>query len=216
MLKIGDFSKLSRVSIRMLRHYDEIGLLVPESTDKFTGYRYYSETQLPVMARINALKDMGFGLASIAELLKCYDDPQALSRYLSLRHLELQEEAENTARRLHLLESAINTLERNNTMKYDVTIKELPERQVASVRMIIPSYASEGMLWELLYKETAPLNVQHTEPCYSMAIFHDGEYKESNVDVEVQGSVKGSYENTEHVVFKNEPAVLFETIPSFV
>ena len=39
MLKIGDFSKLSRVSIRMLRHYDEIGLLVPASTDPFTGYR---------------------------------------------------------------------------------------------------------------------------------------------------------------------------------
>ena len=40
MLKIGDFSKLSRISIRMLRHYDEIGLLVPESIDSATGYRY--------------------------------------------------------------------------------------------------------------------------------------------------------------------------------
>lgn len=45
MLKIGDFSKLSRISIRMLRHYDEIGLLVPASTDSFTGYRYYGEAQ---------------------------------------------------------------------------------------------------------------------------------------------------------------------------
>lgn len=42
MLKIGDFSKLSRISIRMLRHYNEIGLLIPESIDDFTGYRYYS------------------------------------------------------------------------------------------------------------------------------------------------------------------------------
>ncbi len=58
MLKIGDFSKLSRISIRMLRHYNEIGLLIPESIDDFTGYRYYSEAQLPVANRITALKDM--------------------------------------------------------------------------------------------------------------------------------------------------------------
>ena len=43
MLKIGEFSKLTRVSIRMLRHYDEIGLLRPTETDAWTGYRYYSE-----------------------------------------------------------------------------------------------------------------------------------------------------------------------------
>ena len=41
MLKIGEFSKLSRVSVRMLRHYDEMGLLKPAETDHFTDYRYY-------------------------------------------------------------------------------------------------------------------------------------------------------------------------------
>ena len=42
MFKIGEFSKLSLVSVRMLRHYGELGLLMPEETDVFTGYRYYS------------------------------------------------------------------------------------------------------------------------------------------------------------------------------
>lgn len=60
MLKIGDFSKLSRVSVRMLRHYDEIGLLKPAKIDPFTDYRYYSEAQLPMICRITSLKDMGF------------------------------------------------------------------------------------------------------------------------------------------------------------
>ena len=46
MLKIGEFSKLSRVSVRMLRHYDEVGLLAPSEVDPMTGYRYYSERQL--------------------------------------------------------------------------------------------------------------------------------------------------------------------------
>ena len=54
MLKIGEFSKLSRVSIRLLRHYDEAGLLAPASTDPFTGYRYYSEAQLPIANRITS------------------------------------------------------------------------------------------------------------------------------------------------------------------
>ena len=60
MLKIGEFSKLSRVSVRMLRHYDEIGLLKPAKIDRFTDYRYYREDQLPIAGRIAALKDMGF------------------------------------------------------------------------------------------------------------------------------------------------------------
>ena len=64
MLKIGEFSKLSRVSIRMLRRYNEVGLLLPAETDPITGYRYYSEDQLPAAGRITALRDMGFGLAS--------------------------------------------------------------------------------------------------------------------------------------------------------
>ena len=55
MLKIGEFSKLSRVSIRMLRHYDEIGLLKPFEIDPFTGYRYYHEDQLPIVGRISKL-----------------------------------------------------------------------------------------------------------------------------------------------------------------
>ena len=54
MLKIGEFSKLSRVSVRMLRHYDDIGLLTPAYIDHFTDYRYYSESQLPTVSRITA------------------------------------------------------------------------------------------------------------------------------------------------------------------
>ena len=47
MIRIGDFSKLSRVSIKALRFYDETGLLKPVSVDRFTGYRFYEYNQLP-------------------------------------------------------------------------------------------------------------------------------------------------------------------------
>lgn len=62
MLKIGEFSKLSRVSVRMLRHYDEIGLLKPAEIDRFTDYRYYREDQLPTMCRITRSRIWGFPL----------------------------------------------------------------------------------------------------------------------------------------------------------
>ena len=84
MLKIGDFSKLSRCSVRMLRHYDEIGLLEPAEIDRFTGYRYYSEAQLTVIGQIISLRDMGFSLAAIGEMLKL-DDPERLDSFYAIR-----------------------------------------------------------------------------------------------------------------------------------
>ncbi len=208
MLKIGDFSKLSRVSIRMLRHYDEIGLLMPAGTDPFTGYRYYTEAQLPAACRINALKDMGFGLAAVAEILGSYGDPDGLSRYLNLKRMELREEAEETARRLKLLETMLERLRKDGTtMQYDVTLKVLPERQVASVRGVIPAYDQEQRLWNTLMQETAGMRLVPGDPCYTLAVFHDGEFKEGEVDVEVQKSVRGGYRDTEHVKFKAEPPV---------
>ncbi|MGN6715062.1 MerR family transcriptional regulator [Anaerocolumna jejuensis] len=208
MLKIGDFSKLSRISIRMLRHYDEIGLLVPKTIDSFTSYRYYSEDQLPVSGRITALKDMGFNLATIAEILKSYDNPQALAKFLAVKQAEVQEEVRQTNNRLLLLETAIERLRKDDTaMNYNVTLKTLPERYVASVRKLIPAYDKEGLLWNILMTETAALNLQPAENCCTLAIFHDEGFKESDVDVEIQETVKGTYQNTENVVFKSVPAI---------
>lgn len=203
MLKIGDFSKLSRISIRMLRHYNEIGLLVPENVDDFTGYRYYSEAQLPIANRITALKDMGFSLAVIGEILSQYSDPDRLKIYLEIKKTEVAEEKNSLEKQLLLLETTLNRLGKgDNNMKYNVTLKNMPKRYVASVRKIIPSYDQEGVLWEILMKETEHLNVKFGEPCYSLAVFHDEGFKDSDVDVEVQIDVNGVYNNTENVVFK--------------
>lgn len=179
MLKIGEFSKLSRVSVRMLRHYDEIGLLPPASIDSATGYRYYSEDQLPVAGRITALR---------GELA-------ALRRQLRL---------------LDTLEQRLRKEDSN--MEYPVNLKTLPQRQVASVRMTIPAYDQEGILWHTLVRETEHLQLQPDDPCYCTVTFHDGEYKETDVDVEAQKTVRGTYPDTEHVVFKTVPPVTFASV----
>lgn len=110
MLKIGDFSKLSRISIRMLRHYDEMGLLVPGNVDEFTGYRYYSESQLLLANRINCLKDMGFSLALISEILKTYDNSNAFHQFLMLKKAEMKEQSDKIGRQLLLIDSALNRI----------------------------------------------------------------------------------------------------------
>ena len=92
MLKIGDFSKLSRVSVRMLRHYDDIGLLKPAQIDEFTGYRYYHEEQLFAIGRITALKDMGFSLADIIKMLAVYEDKDQIDAFLVKKQVELEQE----------------------------------------------------------------------------------------------------------------------------
>lgn len=208
MLKIGDFSKLSRVSIRMLRHYDEIGLVKPAEIDPYTGYRYYSENQLPIVGRITALKDMGFGLAVIHQMLNCYEDKAILEHYLRLKQAELQELSEQTVYRLRLLDTALERLRKDDeTMKYDVTLKTFPERYAATVRTIIPTYEQEGVLWNTLMSETAHMNLIPDDPCYCCAVFHDKEFKESDADVEVYKTVKGQYPDTEHVIFRTLPEV---------
>jgi len=209
MLKIGDFSKLSRISIRMLRYYDEIGLLVPEYIDEFTVYRYYNEAQLLLANRINCLRNMGFGLSVITEILKIYNDTRALKEYLILKHAELKEQAEKISSQMQILETSIKRLEKeDNIMEYNVILKEIPQRYVASLRNTIPSYDKEGMLWEQMMKEIASLKVQFANPCNFTAIFYDKEYNEHDPDVEIQVSVQGNFQNTENVVFKTVPSEL--------
>ena len=145
MLRIGEFSKLSRVSIRMLRHYDDIGLLKPAEIDQFTGYRYYSPAQLPVIGRITALKDMGFSLADIVKMLEIYENRDELDDYLMKRQLELQEISETTQLQMRLLDTARERLRKEQNMSYNVSIKTIPERYAVTIHMTIPHYEDEGM-----------------------------------------------------------------------
>jgi len=202
MIKIGDFSKLSRVSIRMLRHYDDMGLLKPETVDNFTSYRYYAPAQLQTANRITALKDMGFCLASIAEIMKQYHDPEVLGAFLSVKLEEIKEQEQEARNRLTLIETAMKRLRKDeNSMKYDVTLKTMPQRYVASLRKIIPTYQDERILWEQMGQEIG-CDIPMANPSYSLAVFYDEGYKENDVDVEIQIAVQGQHENTENVIFK--------------
>lgn len=207
MLKIGEFSKLTQVSVRMLRHYDEIGLLKPAEIDCFTDYRYYKEEQLPAMCRIKALKDMGFSLADIIRIMQLDGDNAALDAFFEVRRAELCAALAETEYKLKLIDIAKSKLRKEEKMKYDPTIKTFPARYAATLRTIIPRYEDKGTVWALLCRETDPLNMSPADPCLCGVTFLDGEYKEKDVEVEAWKTVKGSYADTEHVRFRTLPEV---------
>lgn len=99
MFTIGDFARLGRVSVRMLRHYDALGLLRPARVDQATGYRYYDAGQLSRLNRLIALKDLGLGLDQVGQILDDQVEPAELGGMLRLRRAELADHlAEETAR----------------------------------------------------------------------------------------------------------------------
>ena len=139
---------------------------------------------------------MGFSLAAISEIMSQYHDADQLRKYLQIKLAEIKEQAEQTQDKLRLLETTIKRLGKDDTaMKYDVTFKKIPQRYVASLRKTIPAYQDEHILWEQMSQETG-CALQMANPSYSLAVFHDEGYKESDVDVEIQIAVQGRYENT--------------------
>lgn len=107
MFTIGDFATMGRVSIRMLRHYDRIGLLPPARVDEFTGYRYYTADQLRRLNRVVALKDLGFTLAEVARILDADVAPAELRGMLRLRRAQVAEQITADQDRLTRIEARL-------------------------------------------------------------------------------------------------------------
>src|SRR5512141_669301 len=116
MIRIGDFSKLSRLPIKTLRYYQEVGLLKPVCVDNFTGYRYYSYEQIARLNRILALKDLGFSLEQIGQLLDEGLSPEQMRGMLILRQSEIRQRVQEEAERLARVESRLRQIEQEEEM----------------------------------------------------------------------------------------------------
>jgi len=184
MIRIGDFSKLSRISIKTLRFYDEMDLLKPVEVDRFSGYRYYEYSQLAHLNRILALKDLGFSLEEIRKLLENGLPPEQLRGMLKLREAESRQKVQEEAERLLRIEARLRQIEQEAVMsKYDVVIKKVEPLKVASLRGIVPTPPEQGSLWRELEGYLAMHRVRPSSPCLSL--YHDDEYKERDWDIEV-------------------------------
>ena len=207
LLTIGEFSRLTRISIRMLRYYDEHAVLRPTRVDAWTGHRFYSPDLLRVAGRIRALRDVGLGVAELVTCVPLLDDPAALRPVLDLQRSRLLEEADRATARIGDLDRLVTSLENEEpAMPTTITRSTLPARHVASVRATIDTYADEGRLWEQLSAALPASGAQIDPDGLAVAVFHDEDYVDHDADVEVQLSVTGPFPSTDAVRHVEVPA----------
>ena len=144
MFPIGDFARHGRVSVRMLRHYDALGLLRPARVDPVTGYRSYAAGQLARLNRIVALKDLGFTLDQVATLLADEVPVEQVRGMLTLRRAELEASLAEGAARLAQVEARLRTIEAEGSAP-DVVVKELPAMRVVELTGVAAGFAPEAI-----------------------------------------------------------------------
>jgi DNA-binding transcriptional MerR regulator len=191
LLTIGEFSRLARISVRMLRHYDDRGLLPPADVDPANGYRRYSTHQLRTVDRIRALRDAGFSVAEMVDLLPLAGAAQ-MRTVLEQQRDRLAADADVVRRRIEQVDHLITALE-EPIMSIEVTRSTLPARTVAALRGVVPGYADEGLLWQRLMPGVfAAGGALPTVPQVG-ATFHDEEYVDHDPDIEVWTTVSAPF-----------------------
>jgi DNA-binding transcriptional MerR regulator len=205
MFKIGEFSRFSQVTVKTLRYYDKLGLLKPARVDRFTGYRYYSASQLPRINRILALKDLGLSLDQIAQLLEDDLSPDQIRGMLRLKQAEIQQEVREEQARLARVEWRLKQIEQEETMPtQEVVLKKVTPIAVASVRDIIP-ITGIGQLFGEVFAYLGQHKINPAGP--TMGIYYDEEFREEAVDVETAVPVGESVPTGERVKSRELPAV---------
>lgn len=180
LMTIGRFSSLSRLSVRMLRHYDSQGVLVPASIDPSSGYRRYTMHQLADAADIRNLRDVGFGVSAIGILLAARGTP-AWTRALHQQRATLADELHAAKARVSLITRMLDNGE--DLMPITLTRTTVPAMTVIALRGTVPSYAHETELWARLMPILAERSISPIGPCG--VIEHDEEFTERDVDLSI-------------------------------
>lgn len=183
LLRIGTFSTLSRISVRMLRYYQAHDVLAPARTDPFSGYRYYRADQLVDAHLVVQLRDAGFPVASIAQIVAS-TDPTGVEAAIAAQRAELLRRQDALRGQLLALDRVSTTL-RGPLIMTDVTIATLPQMTVAGLRRIISDYNAEGVLWQEIMPLLEKSGTRLPGGGIGGATYHDADYREADVDVEV-------------------------------
>ncbi len=191
MFKIGDFSRIARVSCRLLRYYDELGLLKPAQLERDSGYRYYSASQLPRLNRILVLKDLGLSLEDIARVLDSNLSAAELRGMLMVRRSDAQRALADEMERLRHIESRIAQIDTEGELSVDdVIMRSEPAQRILSVRRIVPSFAAARELIRELSESARGLKAKGLLGRLT-AVAHAQEFELDRIDVEVGFVVEG-------------------------
>lgn len=187
MFKISEFSQLTNISPRMLRHYDKLDLLKPEIVHQDNNYRYYTAEQINQANRILSLKNVGIPLKEIKTLLENkHDQTDYLANHRKRLETELAEKKLQLAY-LNWLEEKKKSPEKTG-MNYPIETKKMNNLLVLTYRQNVTSYYEEGQLWQQLFATIRSEDLSTLGQ--SIAVFHQATSK--NIDIEVMVSIPES------------------------
>ena len=203
-LKIGEFSKMMQVTVKTLRHYEQMGLLLPAEVDEWTGYRYYTLEQMQRLNGILKLKDMGFALDEI-KLLYDNDTHKPSMAQLKAKIAECERNIVLLKRRRkHLLDMVDSRKNIRNMEKF--SIQTLPAIIIASHRSVIESYEQLGPLCvNVIGPEMQRLGCKCSPSGYCFTIEHNKEYSPTDIDIEYCEQVEEMGTDSAIIKFKQLP-----------
>lgn len=186
MFKIGIFSKLVHVSPRMLRHYEKCGLFIPAKIDKLQGYRYYSSSQIPYVKKIVTLRDMGFTIEEILDIVENFEDENFISNAIELKRKQVTQRLYEEQEKLSKLDEMSKLTDTGEYLnQHTVTIKEFPSEKILSLREQIFDYSHQENQWIKLYQHIEQHKLQNNLNGKIYCIYHNMGYMDKNPDLEV-------------------------------
>lgn len=197
MYKIGEFSVLSKTTIKTLRHYEKEGILIPAFVDNDTGYRYYESHQLVDLSRIVSLRQIGLSIENIKKVL----NGNNIKKILQDRKKEIEKELI-----LYSVElSKVNYLLEENIMNYEIVIKELPNYTVYYKEGIIKDFSqiTDFILSSATECRQLNPNIKCIEPDYCYVSYLDKEYKDKDLKIRYSQAVTEEGISNENIKFKN-------------
>lgn len=205
MLKIGEFSALTGISIHMLRNYDKLGLLKPEQVERMNNYRFYGEKQIVRANHIQVLKSLGFGLKEVSEILMNDIQDDRIKTFLESKIREKEESISETEKQIAQMRLALTEIEIQNGYTLSVSVKKLPARRVVSLRGVIREFTEEGLLWERLDMACRENEVRLADVQYCFAMTHSVDFENQSIDTEVFRVVERFGPDKEGLKFSEMP-----------
>ncbi|HOT04569.1 MAG TPA: MerR family transcriptional regulator [Methanolinea sp.] len=211
-ITIGRFSTLTHLSKKALRLYDTKGILVPEVRDRFTGYRYYTVSQIEHALKIRTLCTLGFGFAEIGEILSAHDsgDRDAVRALVEKRKNAALSEIARLEKISSLLIENRDFSELFSMNVSEPVIKEIPAMKVISGRRTgtyeeVCGGVSSELMAIIFSPENQKNGVAITGPCLS--ICYDHEYRKTDADIEMAIPIQG-------MVAVSDPRFAVRTLPA--
>jgi DNA-binding transcriptional MerR regulator len=213
MLRISEFSRLTRIPAKTLRYYDDIGLFCPAQVDKFTGYRYYSVNQLARLNRILALKELGLSLEQVKDMLDNNLTPEQIRGMLMLKQAELQQQIQQEQMRLLYVENKLKQIEEEGLMSdYEVVIKSVAPVHAATIRATTPDMAHIGQTLDRAFDTLMTYIGEHgkqsdkPEEC-GITLYLDPEMPDKDILLEAALGIEGDMKATGDINVYTLPAI---------